>query len=70
MGKVGCDIWEKWVGGRKSTRLPEPVASSELELSLVEVSQQLFSSQAQLDHPLVLVHLHTHTKCTEKKEVQ
>ena len=21
MGKVGCDIWEKWVGGRKKTHL-------------------------------------------------
>ena len=21
MGKVGCDIWEKWVGGRKTTDL-------------------------------------------------
>ena len=26
MGKVGCDIWEKWVGGaKKNTSKVEPV---------------------------------------------
>ena len=25
MGKVGCDIWEKWVGGRKKKKFLQMV---------------------------------------------
>ena len=28
MGKVGCDIWEKWIGGRKKDLVEEDVSNA------------------------------------------
>ena len=33
MGKVGCDIWEKWVGGRKQMTSSRKLATPELCLA-------------------------------------
>ena len=54
MGKVGCDIWEKWVGGRRNEDLDDRAVAALLETRHLDPHNGLFEGHERRLHVVLL----------------